>query len=37
LKTKERKRHAKDLLKGVNSAKRKLNYEEKREEDDAMV
>ena len=37
LKTKERKRHATDLLKGVKSAKRKLNYEEKREGDDEVV
>ena len=37
LKTKERKRHATDLLKGFNSAKRKLNYEEKLEEDDVVL
>ena len=37
LKTKERKRHATDLLKGVNSAKRKLNYEEKLKEDDDLL
>ena len=37
LKRKERKRHATDLLKGLNSAKRKLNYEEKPEEDDDVL
>ena len=37
LKTKERKRHATDLLKGVNSAKRKSNYEEKLEEDEVVL
>ena len=37
LKTKDRKRHATDMLKGVNSAKRKLNYEKKREEDDDVL
>ena len=37
LKRKERKRHATDLLKGVNSAKQKLNYEETREEDDDLL
>ena len=37
LKTKERKRHATDLLKGVISAKRKLKYEEKREGDDEVT
>ena len=34
---KERKPHATDLLRGVNSAKWKLNYDEKREEDDDVL
>lgn len=37
LKTKQRKRHAKDLLRGIHSAKRKLNYEEKRDEEVEML
>ena len=37
LKTKERKRHATGLLRGIKSAKRKLNYEEKQEEENEVL
>ena len=37
LKTKERKRHVTDLLRGISLAKRKLNYEEKSEEEDEVL
>lgn len=37
LKTKERKRHATGVLRGIYSAKRKLNYDEKQEEENEVL